>query len=92
MQLCANFSLIFITTRKYVGIEQNFVTFVTNMLDFVKDTAMKLGAMASKIVPWVLQGRKYHHLCLQNRHATQSYEQGIIICVIFVSNIILQCV
>ncbi|QCE00752.1 U2-associated protein [Vigna unguiculata] len=42
--------------HQYVGIEQNFVTFVTNMLDFVKDSAMKPGAMAlSKILLWALQ-------------------------------------
>jgi len=59
--------LIFVPLRKYVGIEQNFVTFVTNMLDFVKDSAMKPGAMAlSKILLWALQGRKLQHFCEHN--------------------------
>jgi hypothetical protein len=44
-----------------VGIEQNCVTFVTNMLDFVKDTLMKLGAMGFKIPLLALQGKIYHH-------------------------------
>lgn len=51
--------------RKYAGIEQNCATFVTNMLDFVKDTVMKLDAMAFKIPLWAPQGRKCHHLCEQ---------------------------
>lgn len=60
MYFCTNFILTFISFRKYAGIEQNCVTFVTNMLDFVKDTIMKLDAMAFKIVLLALQGKKYH--------------------------------
>jgi len=31
------------------------------MLDFVKDTIMKPGAMAFKIALWALQGKNYHY-------------------------------
>lgn len=55
----SNFIIVFSYFRKCVGIEQNFVTFVTNMLDYVKDTTMKFAAMASQIILllWDLQGR-----------------------------------
>ena len=47
-----------------MGIEQNFVTFVTNMLDYVKDTTTKAVAIESKIMLQGLQGRKCHNLVI----------------------------
>ena len=45
-----------------MGIEQNFVTFVTNMFDCVKDTTMKIVAIEFKKILQGLQGRKCHYL------------------------------
>lgn len=39
-------------------IEQRFVTFATNMLDYVKDINMKIIATESKTMLQGLQGRK----------------------------------